>query len=186
MVISTPSKTNILDLIDSVAYDEQLKWYFLNRLWYKSDYRKDFYDFFRTYWETTIEPVANQVLVIPEGLSSSFGVFPFVSQLAFEKKYPLVIWKEFGDMLTTRPYFFPNENFLEEGQSSIVIQDVTSKGTTLRKIAQSFSKIGWTISKFISVIQISDGQTRKELDSNRFFSSQLLKEEIELISIIEK
>lgn len=152
--------------------DGESNWYYLNRLWYDMEPRESFIKILERFWKEEIKPVEKSVVIIPEGISSSFGILPAVSRLVYDFDYTLVIWKEFGDILTVEPYIFPGRSYLEERvpgpRNCIVLQDVINKGTTLSKMADQLKRHKWKIQVYAGVIQFPESVKRlkQSVDEN--------------------
>jgi len=151
------SKRKLIDIINRAKVIEtKPNWYSLHRIWHNPDTRSDFYELFLAFWKEELTDVNACVLLCPEGLVSSFGMIPFASLLANELKHSLVVWEEFGDILTASPLMYPNESFLEKGKCCIVLQDVVSKGSTLRKLYNELNRLGWKIRRYVTLVQIDE------------------------------
>lgn len=149
---------------DFEVFDQESKWYYLNRLWYRTESRKVLYELFEKFWLEEVYAHYDALIVVPEGISSSFGILPMVSRIAHQQKSNFVIWKEFGDILTTEPFLFPEKEYLEKfrpvSNNCIVVQDVINMGTTLSKMSIQIHALGWRIQKYVGVVQFPEGESK--------------------------
>jgi len=164
-MLDAKSKKELINIIhESRAFDKKMGWFLVNKIWHEPKTREKFHSLLIHFWSQIFANSKENLLVCPEGLVSSFGIIPFASLLAHEMKYSMVIWKEYGDILTASSLMYPDKSFLEEGARCIVFQDVVSKGTTIQKMQNDLDQLNWKISKYITVIQIEENQ--RELNDN--------------------
>lgn len=144
------------------VHEREANFIHLNSLWFEADTRKDFSRAISDFLASLPHRSAESVFLYPEGLLSSFGILPIVSIAANELGHRLVIWREIGDIVTTTPRLFPEFPPLPRGLSCIVLQDVVSKGTTLRKMHKLIRESGWTIIYYVAVVEIESGENEIE------------------------
>lgn len=130
----------------------------LNNLWFEPDIRRDFSKVMVDFLASLPHLSADSVLLYPEGLLSSFSILPIVSLVANELGCRMVVWREIGDIVTTTPRIFPESATLPRDLTCVVLQDVVSRGTTLRKMYELIREIGWTIVYYIAVVKIEGGE----------------------------
>lgn len=158
-MLEKKSKREIINIIhESGAFERKFGWFLVNKIWHKPEIREKFYELLVNFWKQEVVNSNQDMLVCPEGLVSSFGIIPFASLLAHDMKYPMVIWKEYGDILTASSLMYPDKSFLEDGLRCIIFQDVISKGTTIQKMQNDLSQLKWRISKYVALIQIEKNQ----------------------------
>ena len=138
------------------ATQRNTNWIYLNRIWYEPKSREKLYSLIEEFLDYSLAGIQNPVLLVPEGLSSSFGIVPFISVYADKRKYHLLFWKEFGDILTIAPFIFPQPEKLDlpENFNLVVIQDVVGNGSLLYKVSKYLLKHdqGWQIRSLLAVI----------------------------------
>lgn len=171
------AKQKLIDLIkqqDLEIYDEETRWFFFNRLWYSPTAREAFYGYFLSFLRPLIKKArtSDTVLLVPEGLSSSFGIMPFAFQVAIDLKLPIAIWKEFANELTATPYLFPDRRFLPSKPDFIVLNDVVANGSILRKLGSYFyeNELDAGISIFATILQVK--AKSQQLSTNLEFLGQ--------------
>ncbi len=151
-----PTQKCIEIIKNTKIFNQKTSWLSTNQLWYDPEVRVAFYDAFLSFWEVNVNDSNSNLIIYPESLNSSFGILPFVSKLVFDRKKKLVIWKELGDLLTTTPKLLPEELDFPQKCICIIVQDVLRKGTTIAKMEPVLEINNWTISHYVSILQIVD------------------------------
>lgn len=169
---------------DSRVYDSQTDWFLINKIWYKPAPRELFYSLLLEFWQQELANTAGAVLLYPEGRVASFGAIPFVSMLAHDLGHSMVIWQEDADIVTTASLFYPDLGFFDKNRSCIIVQDVVGKGTTLRKLYKQLSEVKWTISYYVTIIQIRE--LANHLDENISFCRErkLLSDDFRFVPLL--
>jgi orotate phosphoribosyltransferase-like protein len=134
----------------------------LNTLWFEAEARREFSNVVADYLRSLSNIPSDVILLYPEGFLSSFGILPVVSLVADELNHRLAIWKEVGDIVTTSPQMYPNVENLPKRLTCIILQDVISKGTTLRKMKRLIRELEWTVIYYIGIVQIADNKDELE------------------------
>lgn len=164
-------------------FNQKTSWLSIDKLWYDPEVRATFYNAFLSFWELNVDDSNSNIFIYPESLNSSFGILPFVSKLAFDRKKNLVIWKELGDLLTTTPKLFPEEVDFPKKCKCIILQDVLRKGTTIAKIEPILKYYNWTISYYVSVFQIAENIDL--LNENISQYHELFSEDYKFVNLIK-
>lgn len=165
------------------VFDRKTRWISLNRVWLNPETRKPFYEAILRVCQSQSDIPADSLILCPEGIASSFGLLPIVSLVAHELGYRMAIWREFGDIVTTAPSFFPDMSILPRDLSCIILQDVVGRGTTLRKMYRQILDLNWRVKRYIAVVQL----TRAEhgLKDNVHECTAILAEDFRFLSILK-
>ncbi len=165
---SSDELTNILIELfrDSQIIDQERDWIFLNRLWYSPEIRNIFFPYFERFLDENFINFQDAYLLAPEGISSSFGIIPFISMYAMLKNKYLFLWKEVGDILTVEPFIFPNPRKLDIQQeiTFLIIQDVVGNGSLIYKVANNFKhqQKKWKIGSYLAIVQLDNQKDKLE------------------------
>lgn len=164
-------------------YKQKNGWLSCNQLWYDPEVRSAFFDAFLSFWEKNVDDSKSNIIIYPESLSSSFGIFPFVSKLAFERNKKLVVWMELGDLLTTTPKLIPEEIDFPQNCNCIIVQDVLRKGTTIAKIDPILKTYNWTITHYVSIVQIIENKNLLDENVRHFYD--IFSEDYKFVSLLK-
>ncbi len=174
MITDTKSADqNLISVIKQRAIEKSSDWIYLNRLWHDPVTRSQFYSSLQEFSSKFLNLDKNSVLLCPEGIYSSFGIIPFAALLAQSVGCFLVIWKEFGDVVTARPKLFPDIEKFSSNARVVLFQDVISNGTILRKLTPVLQERNWNLHEIFSVIYLE--QASPELGENLEYTRSVLK-----------
>lgn len=170
-------------LRNTKVVDRDTHWIHLNKVWYSPDKREIFYKHFRFLFDDSLSLLANTTILYPDGIYSRFGAFPFACFLAEERKLPLAVWKEFGNVLEATPILISDARLRDLDNPCVIIQDVVNKGTLLRKMCPSIKDAGWKVIAFVSIIQVMRGNSL--LQESLAYSKDFLGAELNFVPLIQ-
>jgi hypothetical protein len=159
------------------------KWVYLNNLWYETSYRKKCTEIVTRYLGLITSWPSNKILLYLDGVPSNYGVLPLLGECASAMDCKLAIWRELGQIILAEPWLLPPK--LSMHLDCVVFQDVTRHGTTLLKAIDVLSRVEWTVSHFVCLIQASEEKERIEESLSLFRKSKVCASDFQFDSLID-
>jgi orotate phosphoribosyltransferase-like protein len=136
----------------SSAYDKKSKWLSLNNLWYSPKYRGKYISIVMNFLGDAITWSDKHVLLVLDGAASTSGLIPIIGQFTEEVGCRLAIWKEMVPVSISESWLLPSR--LDKHLNCVLLQDVVSKGSTLRRVAADVNLARWKVEGFFALVKV--------------------------------
>jgi hypothetical protein len=178
-------KQELLDLIRVAgALDSSRRWLELNRLWLETEHRKRSTELITGYLSLIKDWSAGTVLLYLDGITSSYGVLPLLGNVTSTLGCKLAIWRELGQVVLAEPWLLPS--IVPTGLSCVVFQDVVGRGTTLLKAIDDLTRVNWSVTDFVCLVnKTADARDAWETSLAIFQRSKICVPEFEFHSLLD-